>query len=279
MSDNASVLFTAATFTRDTAFLATSTEILICDLPAFTIRRIISQPYFNDLHHVALSPEGTLYVAVTGLDAVAELTIDGETIRLMSVCDADVWERFSPDVDYRRIASTKPHRAHPNYVFFVDGKPWVTRFEQRDFVPLGVTATKGPRHAAGLHDGHTRGDSVFFTAVDGQVLRLCLRTGRVAAVDLVPVSPLPDIPLGWCRGLLPLDDESAWVGFTRLRYTKLRRNLSWVRHRFQPSEHARERESRIARYSLREPALLEQVGVEEAGINAVFSIHEAHTAW
>jgi hypothetical protein len=71
--------------------------------------------------------------------------------------------------------------------------------------------------------------------------------------------------------------DRAWVGFTRLRYTRLRRNLSWLRHGFQPSEHADARESRIALYSLREPALLQQVGLEGAGLNAIFSIHRAET--
>src|SRR5687768_17213476 len=50
--DEPSNHFTAATFTDDTAYLCTPTEVLVCDLPGFSIRRVISHPYFNDLHHV-----------------------------------------------------------------------------------------------------------------------------------------------------------------------------------------------------------------------------------
>jgi hypothetical protein len=270
-----SPVFTAATFTDKTAYLCTSTEVLVCDLPDFTVRRVISHHCFNDLHHVALSPSGTLYVAVTGLDAVAELTQDGEMIRLVSVVAPDVWDRFSRDIDYRRVPTTKPHRAHPNQVFFLDGEPWVTRFEQRDIVPLADIASAVPLHDTGLHDGFVRNGEVFFTAVDGHILRLCRRTWTVSQVNLAPLSPSPSAPLGWCRGLLPVDDNRAWVGFTRLRYTRLRRNLSWVRHPLQATEHAKMGESRIALYSLHEPRLLDQVGLEDVGMHAIYSIHPA----
>jgi len=104
--DKPSILFKAATFEEDTAWLCTQTEVLECALPSFTIRRVISLPCFNDLHHVAPAPDGTLYVAVTGLDAVAQVSRDGELIRLVSVLGGDVWDRFSRDVDYRKAPTT-----------------------------------------------------------------------------------------------------------------------------------------------------------------------------
>ena len=117
-------------------YLCTQTEVLICDFPSFAIRKIISLPFFNDLHHVAVALDGRLFVAVTGLDAVAELAPDGTLLRLQSVADGSVWDRFSKTVDYRKVATTKPHLSHPNFVFFLDGEPWVTRFQQCDAVPL-----------------------------------------------------------------------------------------------------------------------------------------------
>ncbi len=281
-------VFKAATVEGDTAeggtaWLCTQTEVLVCDFPSFAIRRVISHPFFNDLHHVAPGPEGTLFVAVTGLDAVAELTPEGEVLRLVSVLGGSPWDRFSPTTDYRKVPTTKPHQAHPNYLFFLDGRPWVTRFEQRDAIPLDgpIDRENGRRPFAvgdsGVHDGHVVGDRIHFTTVDGGLVTFDLRTGRRSVLDLNTLAPPDDDrALGWCRGLLPDGDcgDRAWIGFTRLRYTTLRRNLSWLRHGFRESEHHRHHPTRIAHYDLARQALLAQVNLEPAGLGAVFSIHQ-----
>ncbi len=271
-------VFKAATVAGGTAYLCTQTEVLICDFPSFAIRRVISHPCFNDLHHVAPAPDGTLYVAVTGLDAVAELSPAGELRRLVSVLGDDPWERFSPDVDYRKVPTTKPHRSHPNYVFFPDGdgRPWVTRFQQRDARPLAGDGPPFAIEVQGVHDGHVRGGEVLFTTVDGHLVRFDRHGGGRRVLDL---NPGDGVALGWCRGLLPLGDR-AWVGFTRIRYTNLRRNLSWIRHGFRRSEHHLVRPTRIALYDLaagadERPRLLAEVDLEPAGMGAVFSIHAA----
>jgi hypothetical protein len=268
-----SFVFKAATFERDTAWLCTQTEVLECALPSFTIRNIISLPCFNDLHHVTPGPDGTLFVAVTGLDAVAEITRDGELVRLVSVLGGSPWDRFSPETDYRKVATTKPHRSHPNYVFFLDGRPWVTRFEQRDAVPLDDPLDAGrafPVGGEGIHDGWVDRGRLAFTTVDGHLVTFDLDGGTKRDVDLNSLrEPDDDRPLGWCRGVLPLADGRAWVGFTRLRPTLIRRNLSWLRHGFRDFHLP----TRIALYDLESPARLREVAVESAGINAVFSLH------
>jgi hypothetical protein len=273
--DKPSFIFKAATFDGDTAWLCTQTEVLECALPSFTLRRVITLPCFNDLHHVTPGPDGTLFVAVTGLDAVAEITREGELVRLVSVLGGSPWDRFSPDVDYRKVPTTKPHLSHPNYVFFHDGRPWVTRFEQRDAVPVdepridGASAFRVGRE--GIHDGCVHGGRLSFTTVDGHLVSFDLATGARDDLDLnTLLDPDDDRPLGWCRGLLPCDGK-AWVGFTRLRPTLLRRNLSWVRHGFRDFHLP----TRIALYDLEKPARLHEIDIESAGINAVFSIHRA----
>ena len=271
-------VFKSATFQGDTAYLCTQTEVLICDLPSLRIRRVISLPCFNDLHHVAPSPDGRLFVAVTGLDAVAEISLEGELLNLVSVLGGSPWDRFSPDIDYRKVPTTKPHQAHPNFVFFLDGHPWVTRFNQRDAIPLdGILNGRPPFDVGkeeGIHDGHLEGDDLYFTSVNGCVIRFNLRTGRKTLSDLNTLrEPDEDRPLGWCRGILP-QEEGTWIGFSRLRYTTLRRNLSWIRHGFRETEHHRERPTRIALYDLEQPALLRQIDLERAGMGAVFSIHQ-----
>lgn len=274
-------VFKAATVQGDRAYLCTQTEVLVCDFPGFAVRRVISHPCFNDLHHAAPAPDGRLFVAVTGLDAVAELTPDGELLRLVSVLGGSPWDRFSPHTDYRKVATTKPHQSHPNFIFFLDGKPWVTRFQQRDAVPVGGSLNGRPPFdvgtaAAGIHDGHLEGGHLYFTTVDGCVVRFDLATGRRTALDLNTLrAPDDDRPLGWCRGVLPAGGGRAWVGFSRIRYTTLRRNLSWLRHGFRESEDHRQRPTRIGLYDLERPALLGEIDLETAGLGAVFSIHQA----
>jgi hypothetical protein len=272
-----SQVFKAATIEGDRAYLCTQTEVLVCDFPSFAIRRVISHPCFNDLHHVAPAPDGRLFVAVTGLDAVAELAPGGELLRLVSVLGGSPWDRFSPTVDYRKVATTKPHHAHPNYVFFLDGQPWVTRFQQRDAVPLDGSANGRPPFEVGIqgiHDGHLVDGVLYFTTVDGCVVRFDVATGEKTALDLNTLrQPDDDRPLGWCRGVLPAGGNRAWVGFSRIRYTTLRRNLSWIRHGFRESEDHRQHPTRIALYDLARPALLDEVDLEPVDMGAVFSIH------
>jgi hypothetical protein len=275
--ESPSIVFKAASIAGAHAYLCTQTEVLICDFPSFAIQKIISLPCFNDLHHVAVAPDGRLFVAVTGLDAVAELTPDGALLRLQSVTETPVWERFSQAVDYRKIATTKPHLSHPNFVFFLDGEPWVTRFQQRDAVPLYRTMNGRPVFALGndgVHDGYVTSDHAYFTAVNGLVLRFDLMSGKQQSFDLNAVhSRYPDRPLGWCRGIQPVDDEKTWVGFSRIRYTTLRNNLDWARRGFRQADRHPPAPTRISCYDLARGELLDEVGLEEAGMHTVFSIH------
>jgi hypothetical protein len=276
--ESPSIVFKAATIKGSDAFLCTQTEILICDFPSFAIRKIISLPCFNDVHHVAVAADGRLFVAVTGLDAVAELAPDGTLLHLTSVTGGLVWDRFSPTTDYRRVPTTKPHLSHPNFVFFLDGEPWVTRFQQRDAVPLDGNSD-GRRifqlGMEGVHDGHVTADHVYFTAVNGFVLRFDLATKEKQSFNLNSIpSCYRDRPLGWCRGVLPLGDKT-WTGFSRIRYTALRQNLDWIRHGFRQGDRHPPAPTRIACYNLVDSALIDEINLESEGMNTVFSIHAA----
>jgi hypothetical protein len=269
------ILFKSASIAGDRAYLCTQTEVLVCDLPSFAIRKIISLPCFNDVHHVAVAPDGRIFVAVTGLDAVAELAPDGSLLRLVSVLGGSIWDRFSQTTDYRKVATTKPHRSHPNFVFFLDGVPWVTRFQQRDAVPLYADSTHRSAFelgAEGVHDGHVTGDHIYFTAVNGLVLRFDLNSGEKRVFDLNCMRNGDDKrPLGWCRGILPAGAE-AWIGFSRIRYTALRQNLDWIRYGFRDADRYPPAPTRIARYDLDEGRLIAEVDLEPVGMNTVFSV-------
>lgn len=267
--EKSSTVFKASTIVGDTAYLCTETEILICSFPDFELKRVISLPCFNDLHHVVPGPTGTLWVAVTGLDAIAEVSLEGELLRFIDVMGRNVWDKFSQETDYRLVASTKPHDSHPNYVFFLDGKPWATRFHQKDAVCLDDQTKTISICSSPNHDGHVEGDHVIFTSVDGHVVRANHRTGEKEIFDLNELSTTPNRPLGWCRGLLP-SPEGMWVGFSRIRYTRLKHNLSWIRHGF--ADHA-PLPSRISLYDLDSFQLLREIDLESVDMSAIFSIH------
>lgn len=271
------ILFKASTISKDRAYLCTQTEVLICDFPSFAIRKVISFPFFNDLHHVALAPDGCLFVAVTGLDAVAQLDPDGALLRLTNVLGGSVWDRFSQTVDYRKIQTTKPHAAHPNYVFFLEGEPWVTRFEQADAVPLYRKPGMMQDFRFGNerpHDGCIAGHFIYFTTVSGHIIRFDLNDGIVEDVDLnaMRTSESEQRPLGWCRGILPLGDR-VWVGFSRIRYTAFRQNVDWVRRGFKSQDRYPPAPTRLACYDLRERALIDEVNLEDSGLGTVFGVH------
>jgi hypothetical protein len=276
-----SIVFKAASIKGNRAYLCTQTEILICNFPSFAIRKVISLPYFNDVHHVAVAPDGRLFVAVTGLDAVAELTPDGTLLRLTSVVGGSVWDRFSQTVDYRKVPTTKPHRAHPNFVFFIDGQPWVTRFEQRDAIPLDGKRNDTHIFKLGdepVHDGCVAGGYIYFTTVDGYIIRFDLGSRERESFALPAMQgSYRDRPLGWCRGILPLDDR-VWVGLSRVRFTALRHNLDWVRRGFREIDRLPPAPTRIACYDLARNTLLEEIVLEQQAMNTIFSIHVADSA-
>jgi hypothetical protein len=164
--ENPSILFKAATLSGDRLYVCTQTEVLIYDFPKFEQVGYFSLTCFNDVHHVRPTGSGTLLVANTGLDMVLEMGLEGQVIREWDVLGGDSWERFSRDVDYRKIASTKPHQAHPNYVFLIGEEPWVTRFEQRDAISLIDRARRIDIGIERPHDGIVAGDSIYFTTVD-----------------------------------------------------------------------------------------------------------------
>jgi hypothetical protein len=277
-----SIVFKAASIKDNRAYLCTQTEILICDFPSFAIQKIISLPCFNDVHHVAVAADGRLFVAVTGLDAVAELAPDGTLLRLMSVVGGSVWDRFSPTIDYRKVPTTKPHQAHPNFVFLIDGQPWVTRFEQRDAIPLDGKRNSREVFRLGdepVHDGYVAGGHIYFTTVDGYIIRFDLASGAKQSFALPAMGgSYRDRPLGWCRGILPLG-EKVWVGFSRVRFTTLRHNLDWVRRGFRQIERLPPARTRIACYDLAKNMLLEEIDLEQQAMNTIFSIHVAESAF
>lgn len=268
-SAESSVLFKTGALQGDVLYTCTSTEVLAYRLPRFELCCYVSLPCFNDLHHACPSGNGDLWAASTGLDMVVEFTPRGKILRQWNVLGEDPWGRFSKEIDYRRVATTKPHRSHPNYVFQLDGEIWVTRHDQRDALCLTRSA---PPIVIGIekpHDGIVKENWIYFTTVDGNVVVVDRKTLKIShVVDLKVIGNERRALLGWCRGLLVLDETKAWVGFTRVRKTKFKENLSWVKHAF----HDVEKPTHIALYDLSARKLLREINLEPYGVNVVFGI-------
>jgi hypothetical protein len=271
-ADLPAIIFKSASLVDGKFYACTSTEILVYRMPDFRLLHYISLHCFNDLHHVCPTPQGTLLAVVTGLDLVVEVSTEGELLREWCVLDGeDTWARFSRQVDYRRVPTTKPHHSHPNHVFLLDDEIWVTRFEQRDAISL---TRPGRRIQVGVqrpHDGHVYRDSIYFTTVDGHIVvanRQSLQVERI--YNLNEMTGRQTQSLGWCRGLSTVDERFLWVGFTRVRPTKFRENLVWLKSAgsyeqvFQPTH--------LALYDLQRGCLEDVVFLEPHGLGVVFSL-------
>lgn len=276
-----SFLLKSGTLWHDTLFACSATEVLIYDFPSMQLRQRISHPCFNDLHHVTPGPEGKLYVASTGLDQVVEMSADGDILRQWCVLeDKDVWHRHSPDVDYRKVPTTKPHDAHPNYVFFLDNHVWATRCKQRDAICL---TDPGRRFQVGgdrpIHDGVVTDHGIYFTQVDAHVTIVDRDTLQVREnYDLAKMMSGLRRP-GWCRGLHVVDEDHVLVGFSRLRPTKWQKNVGWLK--LNELRLLYRLPARVGLFNLKEQRAVWEIPLQDFGLTTVFSIHpepQAQTA-
>jgi len=260
------VLFKSATLRDGKLYACTQTEVLVYELPAFKQIAHISLPIFNDVHHVLPTPDGTLLVAISGLDMVVEVNLCGDILQLWDVFDGRPWSRFSRLIDYRLGVSTKPHQSHPNHLFMVEDEVWVTRFEQKDAICLNRPNRHIPIGIEGVHDGEMVDGYLYFTTVNGCVVIANPATLRIEEViDLTKIHDA-ELLLGWCRGIY-VEGTRAWVGFSRIRPTKFRQAVGWVRTGFKQSL-----QTHIACYDLVEKRCVAEIDLEDQNLNAVFSI-------
>jgi hypothetical protein len=263
------IIFKSPTLRDNMLYACTSTEVMVYELPSFRLATYISLPFFNDVHHVQPTARGSLLVMVTGLDMVAEISLDGKLLRCWDVMGQDTGEIYSRDIDYRKIPTTKPHRAHANHIFQLGDEIWVTRFHQRDAVSLNDRKRKIEIGIQSPHDGFLFNGSLYFSTVDGHVVIVNPQTLKIERIhDLNNMSNPRGVTLGWCRGLLPLDERFLWVGFTRVRPTRFQENLNWVRH----PRAIRRRPSRVALYDLQSERCVEEIETEIHGIGVVFTL-------
>lgn len=260
------ILFKAGAVYDGRLYVCTQTEILIYALPEFKKVGYVSLPCFNDVHHVRPTPDGNLLVANSGLEMVLEIEPSGRLRREWNVLGEDPWERFSKETDYRQGVNLKPHRAHPNHVFYIGDDIWATRFEQKDALCLTRPGRRLDIGIERVHDGVIHGGRVYLTTVNGHLVIANPDTLTIEeTVNLNTLHPENNL-LGWCRGLLP-DRDKVWIGYSRIRPTKFREAVSWVRNGFSQAL-----PTHIACYDLARKNCLIEINLEDHGLHAVFSI-------
>jgi len=261
-------IFVSASLHDGVLYLCTSTEVFLYSYPELTLINEISYPFFQNLHHVA-PYNNTIAVASTGLDLIVFLDKDTlKPVDFQHALDKDPWHKYSMDVDYRKLVSLKPHESHPNYIFEINNEPWVTRFNQKDAVCLADKNKTIQIGVERLHDGFVTGDSIYFTSVNG-----CIVKANAISLDVEEVVDLNEIdrsgaPLGWCRGLF-VEDDIAYVGFSRIRDTKVKENLKWVVNMVKTNK---VNQTRIAIYDLKNKVKLDEINMPDGTVNALYSI-------
>ncbi len=213
-----------------------------------------SDPRLNDVHH-AIEHDGAVWVVSTGADAVLE--VRGSHVAVHALAGAVP----AGDLRYR---SLKPHRVHPNHAFVWRERVWVTCLHDG-----GARVVGGPGRLVvdprGVHDGVVLDDRVWFTTVDGRLVGVDGRS-RVE-INLNDGRG----PLGWCRGLA-WHDGLWWVGFTRLRATRWRQRVAWLRGRWRGRVDVSDRPTRLVAVDPLRGSVVKELTLEERGIDAVFGL-------
>lgn len=79
-----SIGFTGFCTYKDAIYIATRTEVLILDRKTYTIKNVITDPLFNDIHDVIVH-NNFLYVAVIGMDAIFIINLETQEKTISNV--------------------------------------------------------------------------------------------------------------------------------------------------------------------------------------------------
>ena len=260
-----STLFSCISKVKEELYVCTPTEVIIYHYPSMKIIGYISEIFFNDIHHVSLI-DNKIYIVNTGLDAIA--VFDRDNLKLVEIISVLDGKKFDPQkIDYRKINSTKPHRSHPNYIFKYKGMIWITRFYQQDIFNI-ITKQSIKISDVGIHDGFVSNEDIYFTSVDGNVIKLN-SNNEVINYNLNLIKNNTK-PLGWCRGLY-INNTDFYVGFSRLRRTKIEENIKWAINKFSVKKKY-QLPTRIVRYDRTNFSKIDRIVFDVNELSAIFSI-------
>ena len=262
------IRFTSGHLEGESLFVTSPTQAYKFCLRRQEIKQVFNCHHFNDLHNIIPNGE-ELALSNTGLDSVITMTRDGALKHVLSANSTSVWDKFDRKTDYRLVASTKPHTNHPNFAFYIGQDLWVTRFHNKDAICIGDQRRKIDISVGKPHDGHVVGDSVYFTTINGFVVKANIHSYQVEEVFDLNLADNRSADLGWCRSLA-IDGKYIYVGFTKLRETKIESNIKWLRSKV--TNGAIRLPSRIAKYDMEERVLIEEFVIPEGYTDLLFSI-------
>jgi hypothetical protein len=262
--------FKAASVHEDHILACTNTEVLRISIDTFSIVDAWTHPMFNDLHHVTMIGD-IVYVVSTGIDSVLEFDSSMRFRRRIPVAGDEIISRFGEGTDFRRIPSTKPHASHPNYVASFSDRTWVTRLTQSDVIDLSGSRSHVLADVP-VHDGVPAFGVLWFTAVKGSIIRLDPESGATRTNDLIHLYPRSR-RAGWCRGILPLSEQEAIVGFSKLRPTKQTENIRWIQSSLASAKYLIKQPTHIAQFDLQGNRIVWSRELASEGMDAIFSIN------
>ncbi|WP_260293759.1 hypothetical protein [Sedimenticola hydrogenitrophicus] len=273
-NEHPNLQFTSAYVEKATLWLPMDTEIRKYNYPELKVLQTISHPCFQNIHSVT-AIDGFLYATSTGLDTVAVLNKEeGNIVKLINAEGKSTWHRFLADTDYRQVHSTRPHECHPNYVFKANSKIWVTRCTQEDAICLDdfasvIDITGGSGIA--VHDGVVLDDKIFFTAVDGCIM--IADANQKTVIETLEINKLTEFDgvRGWCRGLL-IDDDILYIGFSRLRKTRAKGKLAWVKKLAKRNKNDVFTYASILAFDLKSGKIVADYPLPEESIHAIYSV-------
>jgi hypothetical protein len=220
---------------RDRFYVVTNTEVLVYDISDWSLKMVMSLSSFNDLHGVHVD-DNHVYVCNTGLEIVHVFDHDFQMIDEINMATTPTYERFDRAVDYRMIATTKPHEAHINHIFCLDGEKWVTRGLLTDAIKLHGSrdsfnlkgVDRGPNDKVVCHDGIVRGEKLYFTTVNGHIVAFDTRSRKqILQIDVREVAGRAGYSLGWVRGL-EIVGNRAFLGTTKIRSSTFKEYTRWI---------------------------------------------------
>ena len=268
------IQFTAGSLTKNGIWVPTDTEVGFFRFPDLSMEKLISFPSFNNIHHVCEHEEG-IFIVNTGLDMVVKIDKDLLDIEEeFSVVESNPWNKFNKEVDYRKINSTKPHKAHPNYIFNTDGKYWVTRCNYGDAVyvydnKIRIDITRGRNIS--VHDGVVSGDYIYFTTVDGHIVVVNSKTKKIEADLNLTSFGGERVVRGWCRGIDITPEGIAYVSFSRLRPTRQKSKIGWIKNIVKRKIRIK-RSASILCVDLNSRKIINEWDIDESIIHAIYTV-------
>ena len=266
LGEGCSVRFTGGCPYKGKWYQTSGTELIVYNVKDWSVEKVFSHPSFHDLHGVAVVDD-EIVIVNTGLDMLQFLSAEGEIVREVNLASVPTWERFDRDTDYRCVISTKPHEIHPNHALQIDGQWWVTRALQRDAINLRNPRDRFDIGVGNPHDGIIRGDHIFFTTTNANLVIAEVATRKVEEIiDLNQFNPRGS-RIGWCRGLEVVGDE-AYIGFTRVRHSKWSEVFRTARNMLRGSK----RKSHIERINFKQKELVDWYDYETDESSALFTL-------